>query len=115
MSDYFEKVFKVLIGEFDNVSFFWEFFFEGVIFFEKKVYEWFIKNVKRGSVIIYGDFVKVFNMFLWVVGGVMKRNLYLIVVFCYRVVVYDGIGYYSFGIEEKKFLLEIEGVKEWIS
>ncbi len=57
-SDYPEKVFKVLIGELDNASFLRELSFEGVTPFEKKVYEWLTKNVKRGSVITYGDLAK---------------------------------------------------------
>lgn len=73
------------------------------------------KNVKRGSVITYGDLAKALNTSPRAVGGAMKRNPYPIVVPCHRVVAHDGIGYYSSGIEEKKFLLEIEGVKEWTS
>lgn len=115
-SDYPEKVFKVLIGELDNASFLRELSFEGVTPFEKKVYEWLTKNVKRGSVITYGDLAKALNTSPRAVGGgAMKRNPYPIVVPCHRVVASDGIGYYSSGIEEKKFLLEIEGVKEWTS
>lgn len=114
-SDYPEKVFKVLIGELDNASFLRELSFEGVTPFEKKVYEWLTKNVKRGSVITYGDLAKALNTSPRAVGGAMKRNPYPIVVPCHRVVAHDGIGYYSSGIEEKKFLLEIEGVKEWTS
>ncbi len=115
-SDYPEKVFKVLTGEIDNVDFLPELSFEGVTPFEKKVYEWLTKNVKRGSVITYGSLAKVLNTSPRAVGGgAMKRNPYPIVVPCHRVVASDGIGYYSSGIEEKKFLLEIEGVKEWTS
>ncbi|WP_209475645.1 methylated-DNA--protein-cysteine methyltransferase [Thermococcus stetteri] len=114
-SDYPEKVFKVMIGELDNADFLPELSFEGVTPFEKKVYEWLTKNVKRGSVITYGALAKALNTSPRAIGGAMKRNPYPIVVSCHRVVAHDGIGYYSSGIDEKKFLLEIEGVKEWTS
>jgi methylated-DNA-[protein]-cysteine S-methyltransferase len=114
-SGYPEKVFEVLIGELDNADFLPELSFEGVTPFEKRVYEWLTKNVKRGSVITYGSLARELGTSPRAIGGAMKRNPYPIVVPCHRVVAYDGIGYYSSGIEEKKFLLEIEGVKEWTS
>ncbi len=45
----------------------------------------------------------------------MKRNPYPIVVPCHRVVARDGIGYYTPRLEEKVFLLGIEGVEVWTS
>ncbi|ASJ01362.1 methylated-DNA--protein-cysteine methyltransferase [Thermococcus gorgonarius] len=114
-SDYPEKIFKVIVGELDNEHLLSELSFEGVTAFERRVYEWLTKNVKRGSVITYGSLAKVLGTSPRAIGGAMRRNPYPIVVPCHRVVAKNGIGYYSSGIEEKKFLLEIEGVKEWTS
>ncbi|WP_456420797.1 methylated-DNA--protein-cysteine methyltransferase [Thermococcus sp.] len=114
-SNYTETVYRVLIGELDNAGALGELSFEGVTPFERRVYEWLTKNVKRGSVITYGSLAKALKTSPRAIGGAMKRNPYPIVVPCHRVVSRDGIGYYSLGIEEKRFLLEIEGVKGWTS
>ena len=114
-SDYTEMVYRVLIGELDNAEALDELSFEGVTPFEKGVYEWLTKNVKRGSVITYGSLARALNTSPRAIGGAMRRNPYPIIVPCHRVVAKEGIGYYSSGIEEKKFLLEIEGVKKWTS
>jgi methylated-DNA-[protein]-cysteine S-methyltransferase len=114
-SPYTEAVFKVLIGDIENEDLLPEISFEGVTAFERRTYEWLTKNVKRGSVITYGALAKALGTSPRAVGGAMKRNPYPIVVPCHRVIAHDGIGYYSSGIEEKKFLLELEGVKVWTS
>ena len=110
--DHPEKVYRVLIGELDNADLLGELSFEGVTHFERRVYEWLTKNVKRGSVITYGALAKALGTSPRAVGGAMKRNPYPIVVPCHRVVSRDGIGNYSSGVEEKRFLLKVEGVKE---
>ncbi|AEO14036.1 methylated-DNA--protein-cysteine methyltransferase [Thermococcus sp. AM4] len=114
-STYTELVYRVMVGELDNEKALSELSFEGVTPFERHVYEWLTKNVKRGTVITYGSLAKALETSPRAIGGTMKRNPYPIIVPCHRVVASDGIGYYSSGIEEKKFLLELEGVKEWTS
>ena len=104
-----------MVGELDNGKALSELSFEGVTPFERRVYEWLTKNVKRGAVITYGSLAKALETSPRAVGGAMKRNPYPIIVPCHRVVASDGIGHYNLGIEEKKFLLELEGVKEWTS
>ena len=114
-SNYTETVYRVIMGELDNAKALDELSFEGVTSFERRVYEWLTKNVKRGSVITYGSLAKALKTSPRAIGGAMKRNPYPIIVPCHRVVSRDSIGYYSLGIEAKRFLLEIEGVKGWTS
>lgn len=114
-SNYTELVYRVMTGDLDNEEALSELSFEGVTPFEMLVYEWLTKNVKRGAVITYGNLARALETSPRAIGGAMKRNPYPIVVPCHRVVASDGIGYYSSGIEEKRFLLELEGVKEWTS
>jgi len=110
-SDYPEMIYRVLTGGIDNRELLGELSFEGVTPFERRVYEWLTKNVKRGSVITYGALARALGTSPRAVGGAMKRNPYPILVPCHRVVSKEGIGYYSSGVDEKAFLLEIEGVK----
>jgi len=112
-SNYTELVYRVLIGELDNEEVLPELSFEGVTPFERRVYEWLTKNVKRGELITYGGLAKALGTSPRAIGGAMRRNPYPIVVPCHRVVSKDGIGYYSSGIEEKRFLLRLEGVDGW--
>ena len=112
-SNYTELVYRVLIGELENEKALPELSFEGVTPFERRVYEWLTKNVKRGTVITYGSLAKALETSPRAIGGAMKRNPYPIIVPCHRVVSREGIGHYNLGIEEKMFLLELEGVKEW--
>ncbi|MEO2151735.1 MAG: methylated-DNA--[protein]-cysteine S-methyltransferase, partial [Thermococcus sp.] len=114
-SNYTELVYRVMVGELDNGKALSELSFKGVTPFERRVYEWLTKNVKRGAVITYGSLANALGTSPRAVGGAMKRNPYPIIVPCHRVVASDGIGHYNIGIEEKKFLLELEGVKEWTS
>ncbi|WP_297508440.1 methylated-DNA--protein-cysteine methyltransferase [Thermococcus sp.] len=110
---YPEMVYRVLVGELENADLLGELSFEGVTPFERRVYEWLTKNVKRGSVITYGALAKALGTSPRAIGGAMRRNPYPIVVPCHRVVSRDGIGNYSSGVEEKRFLLKVEGVKKW--
>lgn len=105
----------VILGRVENFEVLRELSFEGLTPFERRVYEWLTKNVKRGSVITYGSLAKAVGTSPRAIGGAMKRNPYPIVVPCHRVVAHDGIGYYTPRLEEKVFLLEIEGVKGWTS
>ena len=103
----------VIEGGTDNAGVLPELSFEGVTPFERRVYEWLTKNVKRGSVITYGNLARALSTSPRAIGGAMKRNPYPIVVPCHRVVAKDGIGYYTPRLEEKVFLLRIEGVERW--
>jgi len=112
-SDYPELVREVMLGRVGNTEALAVLSFEGVTPFEKRVYEWLTKNVKRGSVITYGGLARRLKTSPRAVGGAMKRNPYPIVVPCHRVVSANGIGYYTPRLDEKVFLLKIEGVKGW--
>ena len=114
-SDYPALVRDVIIGRVDNADVLDELSFEGVTPFERRVYEWLTKNVKRGSVITYGNLARALDTSPRAIGGAMKRNPYPIVVPCHRVVAKDGIGYYTPRLDEKVFLLKIEGVEGWTS
>ncbi|MCD6524506.1 MAG: DUF1938 domain-containing protein [Thermococcus sp.] len=114
-SKYTELIYRVMVGELDNEKALPELSFEGVTPFERSVYEWLTKNVKRGYVITYGSLAKALGTSPRAIGGAMKRNPYPIIVPCHRVVSREGIGHYNLGIEKKKFLLELEGVKGWIN
>ncbi len=114
-SNYTELVYRVMVGELENEKALSELSFEGVTPFERRVYEWLTKNVKRGAVITYGSLANALRTSPRAVGGAMRRNPYPIIVPCHRVVSREGIGHYNLGIEEKKFLLELEGVKKWTS
>jgi methylated-DNA-[protein]-cysteine S-methyltransferase len=114
-SDYPALVREVVLGKVDNAEVLPELSFEGVTPFERRVYEWLTKNVKRGDVITYGSLAKAIGTSPRAIGGAMKRNPYPIVVPCHRVVAKDGIGYYTPRLDEKTFLLEIEGVERWTS
>jgi methylated-DNA-[protein]-cysteine S-methyltransferase len=114
-SRYPSLVRDVILGKVENFEVLRELSFEGLTPFERRVYEWLTKNVKRGSIITYGNLAKAVGTSPRAIGGAMKRNPYPIVVPCHRVVAHDGIGYYTPRLEEKVFLLEIEGVKEWTS
>ncbi|ASJ07967.1 cysteine methyltransferase [Thermococcus siculi] len=112
-SDYPALVRDVVLGKVDNPDVLPELSFEGVTPFERRVYEWLTKNVKRGSVITYGSLAKAIGTSPRAIGGAMKRNPYPIVVPCHRVVARDGIGHYTPRLEEKVFLLKTEGVEGW--
>ncbi|QDA32132.1 DUF1938 domain-containing protein [Thermococcus indicus] len=114
-SDYPSLVRDVIVGNVSNAEILPELSFEGVTPFERRVYEWLTKNVKRGSVITYGGLAGAIGTSPRAIGGAMRRNPYPIVVPCHRVVAHDGIGYYTPRLDEKVFLLEIEGVEGWTS
>ncbi|ASJ06054.1 methylated-DNA--protein-cysteine methyltransferase [Thermococcus pacificus] len=114
-SNYPALVRDVIIGKVDNADVLDELSFEGLTPFEGRVYEWLTKNVKRGDIITYGNLAKALGTSPRAIGGAMRRNPYPIVVPCHRVVAKDGIGYYTPRLDEKVFLLKIEGVEGWTS
>ena len=103
----------VIEGKLDNEDVLELLSFRGLTPFERKVYEWLTKSVKRGKVISYGELARAIGTSPRAIGGAMKRNPYPIVVPCHRVVSKNGLGYYTPRLDEKLFLLEIEGVKTW--
>ena len=114
-SNFPHLVYKTLIGEIENEEALKYLSFEGTTPFEKEVYETLTKKVKRGEVITYGELARILNSSPRAVGGAMRRNPYPIVVPCHRVVASNGLGNYTPKVEYKKFLLMLEGVREWIS
>ncbi len=112
-SPFTELVYEVAVGKLDNEEAIKYLSFRGVTSFERKVYEILTKNVKRGNVITYGELAELAGTSPRAVGGAMKRNPYPIIVPCHRVISSKGIGFYTPNIEYKKFLLSLEGVKEW--
>ncbi len=114
-SEYPDIIKEVIEGRLDNEDAFELLSFRGLTPFEMKVYEHLTKSVKRGSVITYGELARKLKTSPRAIGGAMKRNPYPIVVPCHRVVSSAGIGHYTPRLEEKVFLLNIEGVKRWTS
>jgi len=112
-AEYPSIVRDVIEGKLDNEDALRLLSFRGLTPFEGKVYEWLTKRVKRGEVISYGELAKALGTSPRAIGGAMKRNPYPIVVPCHRVVSKNGLGYYTPRLDEKVFLLEIEGVKTW--
>ncbi|WP_297438625.1 methylated-DNA--protein-cysteine methyltransferase [Thermococcus sp.] len=110
-----EMVVETLTGKTENAALLKELSFNGVTPFERMVYEFLTKRIKRGNVITYGELAKALGTSPRAIGGAMRRNPYPPVVPCHRVISADGIGYYTPKIDYKLFLLEIEGVKKWIS
>lgn len=114
-SVYPKLVHDVLVGRRDNDELLGELSFHGITDFERQVYEWLTKRVKRGRVVMYGELAKTLGTSPRAIGGAMKRNPYPIVVPCHRVVAQGGLGYYTPKLEYKICLLKLEGVEEWTS
>ncbi len=112
-SPFTKLVHDVTVGKLDNEEAMKYLSFRGVTPFERKVYEILTKNVKRGSVITYGELAGLAGTSPRAIGGAMKRNPYPVVVPCHRVVSSGGMGFYTPKMEYKKFLLELEGVEKW--
>ncbi len=110
-----DMVLETVTGEIENEVLLRELSFRGVTPFERRVYEFLTKRIKRGNVITYGELARALGTSPRAIGGAMRRNPYPLVVPCHRVVSADGIGYYTPKISYKRFLLEIEGVKKWTS
>ncbi|MFA4646194.1 methylated-DNA--protein-cysteine methyltransferase [Pyrococcus kukulkanii] len=111
-SKYPSIVYEVLIGKISNAQGFAQLSLRGLTEFEKKVYEWLVKNVKRGQVITYSELAKALETSPRAIGGAMKRNPYPIIVPCHRVIGKTNQWLYTPKPEYKRFLLEVEG---WIS
>ena len=80
---------------------------------EEKIYQKLLQ-VPSGYVTTYGDLAKAINLKNGqrIVGQIMKKNQFPVIVPCHRVVKSDGtIGGYAYGIERKKYMLSKEGLE----
>ena len=80
---------------------------------EEKIYQKLLQ-VPSGYVTTYGELAKAINLKNGqrVVGQIMKKNPFPVIVPCHRVVKSDGtIGGYAYGTEIKRSMLSKEGLK----
>ena len=80
---------------------------------EEKIYRKLLE-VPLGNVTTYGDLAKAINLKNGqrIVGQIMKKNQFPVIVPCHRVVKSDGtVGGYAYGSERKKHMLSEEGLK----
>ena len=81
--------------------------------FSLKVYKKLLE-VPKGKVTTYGDLAKAVGVKKGqrVIGTIMKKNPYPVIIPCHRVVKSDGkIGGYNYGEKVKLKMLEKEGIK----
>ena len=80
---------------------------------EEKIYQKLLQ-VPSGHVTTYGDLSKAINLKNGqrIVGQIMKKNPFPVIIPCHRVVKSDGtVGGYAYGIEIKKHMLVKEGLE----
>ena len=80
---------------------------------EEKIYQKLLQ-VPYGYVTTYGELAKSINLKNGqrVIGQIMKKNPFPIIIPCHRVVKSDGtIGGYAYGTKRKKHILSKEGLK----
>ena len=80
---------------------------------EEKIYKKLLQ-VPPGYVTTYGELAKAINLKNGqrVVGQIMKKNPFPVIVPCHRVVKSDGtVGGYAYGTDRKKYMLSKEGIK----
>jgi methylated-DNA-[protein]-cysteine S-methyltransferase len=80
---------------------------------EEKIYCKLLE-VTPGHITTYGDLAKAINLKNGqrVVGQIMKKNPFPVIVPCHRVVKSDGtVGGYAYGTKRKKHMLSKEGLK----
>ena len=80
---------------------------------EEKIYR-ILLDVPPGYVTTYGELAKAINLKNGqrVVGQIMKKNPFPVIVPCHRVIKSDGtIGGYAYGTDRKKHMLTKEGLK----
>ena len=81
--------------------------------FEQKVYKKLL-DVPKGQITTYGDLAKAVGLKNGqrVIGSIMNKNPYPVLVPCHRVVLSTGkIGGYAYGENVKRKMLSDEGVK----
>ncbi len=74
-----------------------------------RVYRVLRKITEPGGVITYGDLGKLVGRHPRFVAYCMRINRFPILIPCHRVVSKDGLGGYSYGVDLKRKLLELEG------
>ncbi len=80
---------------------------------EQKVYKKLIR-VPQGKITTYGELAKAVGLKNGqrVIGQIMKKNPYPVIIPCHRVVKSDGqVGGYAFGDTIKTSMLKKEGIK----
>ena len=80
---------------------------------EEKIYQKLLQ-VPFGYVTTYGELAKAINLKNGqrVVGQIMKKNPFPVIIPCHRVVKSDGtVGGYAYGVEIKKHMLSKEGLE----
>ncbi len=70
-----------------------------------------VKKIPYGSVATYGEIAEKLGTSARAVGQALKRNPIPVIIPCHRVVARSGLGGYSAGVEIKRWLLELEGVR----
>ncbi len=70
-----------------------------------------VAEIPYGSVKTYGEIASIVGTSPRAVGQALKRNPVPIIIPCHRVVAKNNIGGYSEGVEIKRALLELEGVR----
>jgi methylated-DNA-[protein]-cysteine S-methyltransferase len=78
--------------------------------FQQKVLEE-TRKIPYGEVTTYGELASRLNTSPRAVGSALSKNPVPIIIPCHRVIGKHNIGGFSSGIEVKKLLLEIEGIK----
>jgi len=80
---------------------------------EEKIYRKLL-DIPPGYVTTYGELAKAINLKNGqrIVGQIMKKNPFPVIVPCHRVIKSDGtIGGYVYGVSRKKHMLSKEGLK----
>ncbi len=75
------------------------------------VLEYIYKNLRFGEVITYGEIARVLDLHPRFVGYALSKNRHLILIPCHRVISKNGLGGFSAGLDIKRFLLRVEGIK----
>ncbi len=70
-----------------------------------------VKKIPYGNVATYGEIARKLGTSARAVGQALKRNPVPVIIPCHRVVARSGLGGYSAGVEVKRWLLELEGVR----
>jgi len=80
---------------------------------EKKVYKK-LSEVPKGKITTYGELSKAVGLKNGqrVIGQIMKKNQFPVIIPCHRVVKSDGkIGGYAYGNQVKSKMLTLEGIQ----
>jgi|Deesub1362B_J571_1020462.scaffolds.fasta_scaffold01539_12 methylated-DNA-[protein]-cysteine S-methyltransferase len=67
-----------------------------------------VREIPHGMVMTYGELAAMISTSPRAVGQALKRNPAPVIIPCHRVVASNGLGGYSYGIELKKMLLQLE-------